>query len=361
MRWLKSAALASLTLATLPLPTIRCSPQNSLFVDQKRYAMGTVFEIVVYDEDLPRAVAAARAALDEVVRLDGIMSNYKPESDLSRINQTAHFQPVRIPRELYELIEESLFYSRHSDGQFDISVGPLVDLWKAALAGGPLPTAPEQAAALRCVGYQKIELIPPDRIQFHSDCMRLDLGAIGKGYAVDRAAEILSAGGIHRAYIDAGGSTIYALGAPPGGNAWRVRLRDPSRKLGPQVMLMNNSVSTSEQSPPSSLQGDAPGHIILPGTGRPLQTRYAISVTAPSATASDALSTTLLLLGPAKGAALVKTLHNVSAIWIDSDGQPTLAGDGVSFFLPGENRPAYVSPLKNRIAATSEPAKELLP
>ena len=361
MRWLKSAALASLTLAMLPLQAILCSPQNSSFVHQKRYAMGTIFEIVIYDEDLPRADAAGRAALDEVIRLDGMMSNYKPESDLSRMNQTAHFQPVHIPRELYELIEESLFYSRHSNGQFDISVGPLVDLWKAALAGGPLPTPADLASALRCVGYQKIELIPPDRIQFHSDCMRLDLGAIGKGYAVDRAAETLNARGIHRAYIDAGGSTIYALGAAPGSNAWRVRLRDPSRKLGPEVMLINNSVSTSEQSAPSSLQGDAPGHIILPGTGKPLQTRYAISVTAPSATASDALSTTLLLLGPTKGTALVKTLDNVSAIWIDSDGQRTLVGDGVSFFLTGENRPIHLSPLKNRIAAISKAAKELLP
>src|SRR2546430_7209226 len=92
MRWLKSAALPSLTLAMLPLPAILCSPQNSSFVHQKRYAMGTVFEIVIYDEDLPRADAAARAALDEVVRLDGMMSNYKPESDLSRMNRTAHFQ-----------------------------------------------------------------------------------------------------------------------------------------------------------------------------------------------------------------------------------------------------------------------------
>ena len=284
MRWLKSAALPSLTLAMLPLPSTPCAPQDGSFVHQKRYTMGTVFEIVIYNEDLPRADAAARAALDEVVRLDGILSNYKPESDLSQMNRTAHFQPVRIPRELYESIEESLFYSRHSDGQFDIS-----------------------------------------------------------------------------AYIDAGGSTIYALGAAPGGNAWPVRLRDPSGKLGPEVMLINNSVSTSEQSAPSSLQGDAPGHIILPGTGKPLQTRYAISVTAPSATASDALSTTLLLLGPTKGAALVKTLHNVSAIWIDSDGQRTLAGDGASFLLTGESRPIQVAPPKNRMTATSKVAEELLP
>jgi hypothetical protein len=178
--------------------------------------MGTVFEIVIYDDDLVEAAAAARAALDEVVRLDGVMSNYKPESELSRMNRTAHFAPVRISPELYEVIDESLYYSRISGGQFDISVGPVVDLWKAALAGGPLPTSAEQSAALRCVGYQKIELLPPVRIQFHSDCMRLDLGAIGKGYAIDRVVELLKARGIRRAYIDAGGSTIYALGAPPG-------------------------------------------------------------------------------------------------------------------------------------------------
>jgi thiamine biosynthesis lipoprotein len=325
-------------LALLPLTSVLC-PRQSSFVHQKRYAMGTVFEIVIYDDDLEQADAAARAALDEVVRLDGVMSNYKPESELSRMNRSAHFQPVRIPRELYQVIEQSLLYSRLSEGQFDISVGPVVDLWKAALAGGPAPTAAEQAAALRCVGYRKIELMPPDRIQFHSDCLRLDLGSIGKGYAVDRVAELLKARGIRRAYIDAGGSTIYALGAPPGASAWPVSLRDPSGKLAVQTLLINDSVSTSGQSPPSSLQPDAPGHIVVPGTGKPLQTRYAVSVTARYATESDALSTTLLLLGPAQGTALVKTIHNVSAIWIDSAGERTIAGDGTAFHLAPEKPP----------------------
>src|SRR5215471_8574232 len=182
MRWLRSEALLLLTGALLTLGTTLAATQGSSFIHQKRYAMGTVFEIVIYDDDLPRADAAARAALDEVVRLDGIMSNYKRESDLSRMNEAAHFHTVRVSRELYDVIEQSLLYSRLSGGAFDISVGPVVDLWKAALAGGPLPTAAEQAAALRCVGYRQIELMPPDRIQFHSDCMRLDLGSIGKGY-----------------------------------------------------------------------------------------------------------------------------------------------------------------------------------
>lgn len=358
MPWLKFAVLASLSLGVLPLLTTHCSAQNAKFVHQKRYTMGTIFEIVIYDDDLPRADAAAHAALDEVARLDDVMSNYKPESELSRLNRTAHFRPVRISPDLYKVIEQSLFYSRISDGRFDISVGPVVDLWKAALAGGPAPTKAEQAAALSCVGYKNIELMPPDSIQFQSDCMRLDLGAIGKGYAADRAVEILKARGIRCAYIDAGGSTIYALGAPPTANAWSVHLRDPSEKLAPQIKLTNNSVSTSEQSAPSMLQGDAPGHIVLPSTGKAVQTRYAVSITAPSATASDALSTTLLLLGPAKGTSLVKTLHEVAAIWIDSEGQRFTAGDVAGFQLSGEITSIPISPVPDLKTVLSKLSKD---
>lgn len=335
MRW-PERALAWVGLAMLSAFWAQCSAQNPSFIHQKRYAMGTVFEIVIYDDDLVRADAAARAALDEVVHLDDVMSNYKPASELSRLNRMAHFQPLRISHALYEVIEQSLYYSRISDGRFDISVGPVVDLWKAALAGGPLPTAVEQSAALHCVGYQKIRLLPPDRIQLDSDCMRLDLGAIGKGYAIDRVVDLLEARGIHCAYIDAGGSTIYALGAPPGSNAWKVRLRDPSGKLAPQATISNHSVSTSEQSAPSVLQGTAPGHIVVPETGKPLETRCAVSVRALSATASDALSTTLLLLGPRQGAELTKRLDDVSAIWIDAGGARAIAGAHTDFQLDAE-------------------------
>jgi thiamine biosynthesis lipoprotein len=137
---------------------------------------------------------------------------------------------------------------------------------------------------------------------------------------------ILRSNGIERAYIDAGGSTIYGMGTPPDRDGWLVHLRDPSNRLDPQVKLISNSVSTSEQTAASTLTGDAPGHIVVPGSGKPLRTRYAVSVTAKSATASDALSTTLLLLGPEKGAALVSRLKDVTAIWVSADGQKTIAG-----------------------------------
>jgi FAD:protein FMN transferase len=360
MRWPRPVLPAGLSLAMVFTTAVPPSPADP-YIHQRRYAMGTVFEIVIYDDDLPRADAAARAALDEAVRLDSLMSNYQPDSELSRVNRGAHDEPVPISQELYQVIERSLFYSRISDGQFDISVGPVVDLWKSALAGESPPSEAERAAALRCVGYQKIELLPPDRIQFHSDCMRLDLGGIGKGYAVDRMAELLKARGIRRAYIDAGGSTIYAMGAPPKANGWSVRLRDPSGRLHPQIMLTNSSVSTSEQSAPSLLEGDGPGHIVVPGTGKPLETRYAVSVQVASATASDALSTTLLLLGPTKGAAVVEALHDVSAIWIDSDGRRTVAGESAAFRLAGENRSADTPDLRERTREAAKARKGLRP
>jgi thiamine biosynthesis lipoprotein len=325
MRWNRFLLAASLISSVL-FHVSDVSSQATPFVHKKRYAMGTVFEIVAYADSAGRASSSIDQALDEVVRLDSVMSNFKPGSDLSRMNREAHFQAVRIPADLYKVIEASLAYSRLSEGEFDVSVGPVVDLWKAALAGGAAPTAAEQAQARSCVGYEKIELIAPDQIEFHSDCMRVDLGAIGKGYAVDRVMAILRSNGIERAYIDAGGSTIYGMGAPPDRDGWLVHLRDPSSRLDPQVKLINNSVSTSEQTAASTLTGDAPGHIVVPRSGEPLRTRYALSVTAKSATDSDALSTTLLLLGPEKGLKLISRLKDVTAIWVSTDGQKTIAG-----------------------------------
>ncbi len=310
---------------------------GTALVHKTKYAMGTVYEIAAYEESPAHASEAIDKAFAEIVRLDEVMSNYKPESDLSRLNRNGHFHAERVPKDLYRVIEESLRYSKVSRGKFDISVGPLVDMWKATLRGASVPSEAEQRKMEACAGYEKIELRPPDEVEFHSPCMRIDLGSIGKGYAVDRAVEILRASGIHDALVDAGQSTIYGMGAPPGRRAWEVHLRDPSGRVDPTVMLSENSVSTSEQTPPSVLGNAMAGHIIDPQNGKPIERKYAVSIVAKSGMASDALSTTLLLLGPEEGKGVVKQLAEAAAIWISADGETQMVSSGPRIELAGKS------------------------
>jgi len=327
-----TGALLWFVLIAFALVSATNSEPAASFVHKKKDIMGTVFEIVAYDESPARASDAIDKAFQEITRLDEVMSNYKSDSALSRLNRSAHFHAEVVSHDLYRVIEESLLYSRLSGGKFDISVAPLVNLWKAAMRGEHVPSSGEQARLRRCVGYQNIALFPPDRIEFRSPCLQIDLGAIGKGYAVDRAVEILRSYGVERALINAGGSTIYAMSSPPGQTAWLVHLRDPSKRIDPQVMLRNDSVSTSEQTP-SSRGSNSAGHIVDPETATPSRTEFAVSVIAKTATASDALSTTLLLLGPAKGKTLVETIADAAAIWVSPSGQSETASSGPQILL----------------------------
>ena len=336
MRWNKALAVG--LLAWNPLVPASSPETKTPLVHKTKYIMGTVYEIAAYHERPERASQAIDKAFAEIVRLDSVMSNYKPESDLSRLNRNAHFYAEEVPADLYRVIEESLRYSKVSGGKFDITVAPLVDLWKAALRGDRVPTRAEEEKLRACVGYEKIELIPPDMVEFHSPCMRIDLGSIGKGYAVDRAVEILRENGIKNALVDAGQSTIYGMGAPPGQRAWEVHLRDPSERVDPQVLLSDNSVSTSEQTPPSLLGNATAGHIIDPENGKPLETKYALSIVAKTGTASDALSTTLLLVGPEKGKQIVKEIADAAAVWVSAEGDTETVTTGPEIRLAGKGR-----------------------
>jgi FAD:protein FMN transferase len=335
MRWSRALAAAGVFVC-VPAMFADGPEANTRPVHKTKYMMGTVYEIAAYNASPEKASAAIDQAFAEIARLDATLSNYRPESDLSHLNREGHFHAVKVSSDLYRVIEESLKYSRVSDGKFDITVAPLVDMWKAAIRGDRVVSQEEQDKLRACVGYQKIELIPPDMVEFHSPCMRIDVGSVGKGYAVDRAVEILRANGIRNALVDAGRSSIYGMGAPPGATAWEVHLRDPSNRVDPTVMLSENSVSTSEQTPPSLLGNETAGHIIDPDNGKPLETKYALSIVAKTGTASDALSTTLLLLGPQKGKPIVKALADAAAIWVSSDGQTETVSTGPEIKISGK-------------------------
>jgi thiamine biosynthesis lipoprotein len=186
----------------------------------------------------------------------------------------------------------------------------------------------------------------------------MDLGAIGKGYAVDRAAEILRSHGIRNALVDAGGSTLYGMGAPPEQTGWLVHLRDPSGKIDPQVILRENSVSTSEQTPASVLGQVFTGHIIDPSQGLPLRTAYALSAIAKTGTASDGLSTSLLLVGPDRGKPLIAGFGDTAAIWISPGGKTEVATTGPQI-LTNENAHGRVNTMNpGREGSVAEKVKK---
>lgn len=296
--------------ATAPVSTTRLSgfdggtPGGGI-VEQQRYAMGTMFRVVVREgasvADTRRAVDAA---LDEVVRLDRVLSHYDEQSDLSRLTREGVGRFVSVHPDLYAVIIRALEMSRRSEGRFDITVGPLVRAWQAARDRGRRPTDDDLERAAACVGYQKIVVRPPDGILLHADCMALDLGAIGKGYAVDRAIEVLSAQGVVDAVVNAGGSTIKAIGSAPGHDGWPVRTATAvdGRTV---VQLRNTALSTSQRH----------AEIIEPGTRAPTPSALIVTVRAASAATADALSTTLLLSTEDERRAMLRGFEGVSASW----------------------------------------------
>ena len=178
--------------------------------------MGSTYTVVLYGTDRVAMEAAADAALDEARRLDDLLSNYKPTSEWSRVNQRAAGGPVRISEELFQLFAACLEYSRESEGAFDISVGPLMKVWGFYKDTGHLPHRAEVMTALEKTGYRHVHLdAAAQTVWFDRAGVELDPGGIGKGYAVDRMVEVLRRMHVETALVAGSGSSIYGLGAPP--------------------------------------------------------------------------------------------------------------------------------------------------
>lgn len=263
--------------------------------------MGTQFAIVAYGADARFLAQVANEAFEEIDSLAAQMSNYKAESELSRINREAARGPVLVEPGLFQLIEDSLRYGRETDGAFDITVGPLMKAWGFFRGQGRLPAPTELAAVMKRVGYRHVQMEREQRtVRFDAAGVELDLGGIAKGYAVDRAAGILRSYGVRAALISSGTSSIYALGAPPGERAWRVTLRDPFQKdkAGDVFELRDYSFSASGNYEKFfRLGGKTYSHIMDPRSGRPVMDMLSTAVLAPLGVESDALSTSFFVLG----------------------------------------------------------------
>jgi thiamine biosynthesis lipoprotein len=313
MRFVERVAVVGIAVASL-------GADRPLFVHGQRYAMGTMFDIAVYHPARAPAERAIEAALTEIVRLDQVLSHYNADSDLSKLVRSSRGRIVTVDPALYDVLDKALEMSRRSGGSFDVTIGPLVRIWEAAHASGRVPSAEAIAEAKRCVGYEKVQLVAPDRVQLDSNCLSIDFGGIGKGYAVERALRILEGAGIAHAVINAGQSSIAAIGHPADRAGWPV-MAGPDGSAMPEIELRNSSLSTSRQARvPFGGAERGYGGIIDPARGRPVESSVMVVVRAESATEADALSTTLVVLSIDEGKRLLEGFPRASALWISAGG-----------------------------------------
>ena len=273
-------------------------------VERSANAMGATFSVVMYGSDEAKLEVAGDLALAEARRIDGLLSNYKPGSELSRVNAEAAQRPVAVSRELFDLLQECAQVSRESEGTFDITVGPLMKAWGFFRDAGHMPDQETIREARTRVGYQRIVLDPSARtIRFERPGVELDPGGMGKGYAVDRMAAVLRQHGITAAFLSGGGSSLYAIGSPPSQpRGWIVHIVDPrnEQKNAAEVYLKNMSLSTSGSYEKFFwAEGKVYSHIMDPRTGFPSQGTVSVSVLAPATLDSELWSKPYFILGSA--------------------------------------------------------------
>jgi len=310
-------------LRPLLLLALCCMPllAHAEWFQREEAIMGTRVAVELWSEDRALAERAMDAVIAEMRRTDELMSTYKPESQLSQVNAHAHERPVQVDPDIIEVVERSFEVSRMSGGAFDItyaSVGYLYDY-----RAHQKPTDAQIAAALPGVDYRKVQV---DReahtIRFLREGVRIDLGGIAKGYAVDRAVQHLRELGIRHAMVNAGGDT--RLLGDRRGKPWMVGIRDP-RSAGRVVMrvpLADEAISTSgDYERYFEEDGVLYHHILVPSTGRSARGVRSATVIGPDATLTDGLSTTLFVLGVERGMQLIARLPGVEAVMVDDEGR----------------------------------------
>ncbi|MDP9170562.1 MAG: FAD:protein FMN transferase [Acidobacteriota bacterium] len=266
---------------------------KTLRMEASADAMGSAFTVVLYGDDRNQLQSAADQALQEARRLDEMLSNYQPQSEWSKINREAAAHPVIVSKELFDLLQVCINYSRLSEGAFDITVGPLMKVWGFYNGTGRLPRPAEVHEAMGRIGYANITLnTAAHTVFFKQDGLNLDPGGIGKGYAVDRMVGILKNNGIESGLVSAAGSSVYGLGAPPDDESgWHIRIKDPRNPAGfaGEAILRNESLSTSGSSEKFFFaEGKTWSHLMDPLTGYPSQGTLSVSVVSPRTLDSEA-------------------------------------------------------------------------
>ena len=274
-------------------------PPSGYYLKVGRSAMACQFEVFLRPQDRAH-VGAVQDALDEIDRLEAQMTVYRDDSEVSRLNRAAAGGPQPVESRLYDLLRLARGLGASTGGAFDLTAGPLIRCWGFSRREGRVPDDESLQRALGVTGWDRVAFDDERRsVRFLAEGVELNLGSIGKGYALDRAAERLREAGLESFLIHAGHSSIYAAGDSSSGPGWEVAIRDPhagERSLG-SVRLRDRGMSTSGVGEQFFVaEGRRYGHILDPRTGRPAEENVLVTVVAPSAAVAEALSTAFFVM-----------------------------------------------------------------
>lgn len=286
--------------------------------------MGTRFEITVVAPNEEIGYLDIDEAVSEIERIEKMISSWDEASETSRINKNAGIQPVKVSPELYGLIERSKKISEITDGAFDISYASMDKIWRFDGTMDSIPSETEIKNSIAKIGYQKIILDPSEQTVFLKEPgMRISFGAIGKGYAADRAKELLSSKGVKGGIINASGD-LTTWGTKVTGEKWLVGIANPlsKEKVFSWLPIVESSVATSGNYEKFVMfKGKKYSHIIDPRTGYPTTGINSVSIFAKQAELCDALATAVFIMGKDSGIHMINQIDGVEAVVVDSDNK----------------------------------------
>ena len=290
--------------------------------------MGTFARAVVIAKDSDAAGKCIESAFTQINKVDDLMSDYKSDSEISSVNRDGFKKAFQLSQSTYEVLQRSIEFSKRTDGAFDVTVGPLVELFRKAKKKQVLPNQDEIAAAKSKVGFEKLKLDGRNRtLQFTVEGMQLDVGGIAKGYAVDKTVETMQTHGAIGGMVDLGGD-IRCFGAPfKGRDHWVIGLQNPNiveDSAGSGVLLKlkitNGAIATSgDYQQFIIIEGKRRSHIIDRKTGTSTEGLSSVTIIADNATNADALATAVSVMGYEKGLELIENIPGTEAILITSE------------------------------------------
>lgn len=318
------------------------SKTNSIITSQESFQLGTYITLSIYsDEEVP--IEVFDKLFDLIDYYEYMISKTIEGTELNKINENAGIAPVKVQDELFEIVRLGIDFAGYSDGLFDITIGPLVDLWGIGTDFVNIPIDADIKEKMALIDYKKIVLDENDKtVYLPEKNMALDLGAIAKGYIADRVKDLILEEGYQSAIINLGGNVL-TVGTKPNSDTWSIGVRDPESDAGTSMGILkleDNSIVSSGIYERFFIDGDKRyHHLINPKIGYPEQNDIlSVSIISELSVDGDALSTTVFLLGIEAGYELIEGLDNIDAVFVLKDHSVYLtSGLGEKFILTNDS------------------------